>query len=190
MFETISQTMAAWVIAVGSVFVSPESTTDVLFTNPALSLEDNWITLTVGLSDWLSEDMNRILESGQTLTIQFDLDLYQATDPTPRHEYSFNHAITMDLIDQTYHVDCSELELAYQTNRRDEMRRFAGSLHSFHLLDLEEMQGDTTFFFRLTARLENIDLPGLVKNPEMMRFWKGTSPQLESPRFKRLDFLL
>jgi hypothetical protein len=163
---------------------------DVIFNNPSLKLEDDRITLSVELSNWLSEDMNRILESGQTLTIQFDLNLYQTSDPTPRYEHSFSHAITMDLIDQSYHVDCSELELEFQTNRRDEMRRFAGSLQSFNLLELEELQGDNSFFFRISARLENIDLPGLVKNPEMMRFWNGTSPQLESPSFKRSDFLL
>jgi hypothetical protein len=182
--------MAAWVIAVGSVFVSPETTTDVTFNPPSLNLEGNGITLTVALSNWLSDDMNRILESGQTLTIHFDLDLFQTTYSTPLQEYSFIHAVTMDLIDQTYHVDCSELDQNLETNRRDEMRRLVGSLESFHLLELEEMQGDTSFYFRLSARLENIDLPGLMKNPEMMRFWNNTSPQLESPRFQRSDFIL
>ncbi|MBC8477957.1 MAG: DUF4390 domain-containing protein [Candidatus Delongbacteria bacterium] len=190
MFEALSQTLAAWVIAAGSVFVSPESSTEVDFSQPTLTLEENRIVLSVELVDWHTEEMDRILESGQTLTIHFDLDVYQEREQAPYNSYSFDHAITMDLIDQTYHINCSEQELEYQTTTLNEMRNHAGSLRSFNLLDLNELQGDTSFVFELRAHLENIDLPGLMNDFDMMRYWRGKIPRLESPSFKRSDFLL
>lgn len=190
MFDAISQTMAAWVIAVGSIFVSPESGTDVGFSLPSLALEDNSIVLSVDLVEWHTEKMDRILEAGQTITIHFDLDVFKDAMPTPLYSFVFNHTITMDLIDQMYHINCSERNMKYETLERDVMRRHAGSLQSIRIIDLEELNGDTTVFFQLHARLENIDLPGLMHNFDMMGYWRGISPLLESPGFKRSDFIL
>ena len=134
--------------------------------------------------------MDRILESGPTITIHFDLDVFKDAKPTPLHSFAFNHTITIDLIDQIYHINCSERNMEYETLERDIMRRHAGSLQSIHIIDLEELNGDTTVFFRLHARLENINLPGLMHDFDMMSYWRGKSPQLESPGFKRSDFIL
>ncbi len=190
MFEAFAQTMASWVIAVGSILIPPEANTDVGFSNPLLALEGNNIVLSVDIIDWHTEELDRILEAGQTVTIEFDLEVFRPDSAAPHRSYSFNHAVTLDLIDRMYHVNCSEQNLEHETTVENEMRRHVGAIRSLPVVGLEELNGDTTLYFQLRAYLQDINLPGLMRDLDLARLWPKGGLSLTSNAFRRSDFIL
>jgi len=185
MFDYFAGHLAAWIITVGSFFISPVAATDPTFADFNLDLaENNHLVLSIQLRNWRTEDLDRILRSGQKVLIRFQTRVQRKGGLVPQvRKKEFFHQLKFSLVDETFRIFLSETGETLETSVLSEAVRIMSGIRNLDLVDRRLLSADAEYVLHLEAALEQINLPGLANELDMMRFWRNRRPVFHSPPF-------
>lgn len=174
------------IIAVGTFFYSSIDGVRSDFSPIYISVSDNRVVVSTQLINGFSEELDKIFRSGQQATIYFNLELYSIENHEPIFEQEFVHSFRFSLIDQTFDLFKSEmntvqigLDIAHAKNEITKISEVT-------TMDISQFKNNIEYYFRITSWLGDIQLQGMEKPVNLMKYWSNIRPVRLSQKFDNM----
>lgn len=186
MFELISQTFNASIIAVTQLFLSA-----VITSNPWFEVLDvqylglkHEVVCTTKLDTSFTETLDEVLLSGKNITLHFRFEFFAAGDAKPLNQVEVVNGFRYDMENESYYLFSSqtrELERYFTLEAAKDAYITAQNVSTIQTTDLPP---DGDYFVRVTAYLDPIQMDDMGKSVNLMLRWASVKPTIVSEKFK------
>lgn len=186
MFEFLSQTFNASLIAVTQLFLSSVVTTNPWFENLDLQYSGvkHEITCSTKLADSFTETLDDVLLSGQNITLHFRFELYSSGEATPLQVKEIVNGFRYDEDSESYYLfnsETTELERFFTIGAAKDTYI---SVSNLIIVDTEPLSGEEEYFIKVTAFLDPIKLEDMSESVNLMLRWASVKPTIVSDKFR------
>jgi len=185
MFETLAQKVATTAIAIGSLFFTSISGTNAVFDNPQIDVNGSKITITAQLKNCFTEEMDQLFQSGQHVRFYFRVSIRKKNSDKVVIVKDFYHQIKYSLVDNYYQVYSSETDQTVNAVTLGEAHQEMASITQYEIIDADYLDQDEQYYIQVTAYMKNIRLPGMNEELNLMSYWNGTEPTIQSDAFDK-----
>jgi len=189
MFESIAKQFATTAIALGSMLFGTVAGTDATFTPAELSSNGNEIVITTRLDDCFTEEMDKLFQSGKSITINFRMTVHNSNNDVILFN-DFYHQVKYSLVDDYFQVHLSEHERTLSVMTIEEVHDLLASVSNYEVMELSRLEPEEQYQIQLISYMEEISLPGREEQIHLMNYWNNTEPTLRTPAFDRTQFAL
>jgi hypothetical protein len=189
MFSALTDRLIASIISIGTALFPFMESIEPNISGVRFNTEGNAVVLSLYIDNCYTEQLNQVISSGQTVTLHYQLELYQKTAKKPVRTMHFFHRVRYNLLENHYEMYCSETD----------QRRFLPDLLQVHknftavaripVLKAGDLTIGQDYFFRLSAYLENIAFVGEEPDLDLMFFWNNKRPSIDTETFNSSIFL-
>jgi len=185
-FTGLFQKTIKMVIAVGSLFYSSIDGIKADFSSLDIGVSQNVVIVSTQLINCYSDDLDQIFKSGERVTIHYKLELYSDQDVKAIFRNTFSHSIRYSLLDKTYDVFKSEFETVQIGLDIVEAKYELSLLNSIPTIGVAELNGDSNYYFQISAWMDDIQLRGMEKRLNLMYYWSSIRPVNKSSNFNNM----
>ncbi len=184
MFEQLVRFISSGIIAFSQLVVSDVDYTSPWFNQIQVLQKAGYLRCSTRLENSFTQDLEKILLSGEPLTIHFTLELLidKAKQPLVRKELI--HRIQYALLEERYDLILTERKKPLRFFQRQPALDVWRSITEVPVISLEEMEPGHNYRVRVKAYLEDVPLPRLGRKIEAMNFWQRLRPAKTSPVFQ------
>ena len=188
MFEFLTQTFNASVLAVTQMFLSTVVTTNPWFEQLDIQYfgVKKEIVCNTRLSDSFTESLDNVLMSGESVTLHFRFDLLAEGSPIPIQTRELVNGLRYDAETETFFLINSENPKIEKFFTIEEARSNYVRVENLVIATTDELSGDLDYFFRVTAFLDPVKLDSMGESVNLMLRWASVKPSIISEKF-RLD---
>ncbi len=190
MFEFLADKISITVLAISQLLLSNVAGTDPRFEDVQLAVEGPAIYLSTHLMDSFTEDLDMILQSGDTLILHFEVDLVDMSTDSPVAIGTWQHEFRYSLLEDRYQLYSSETERNRNIYDFEEAKRRWVRIEQARLCDLDDLNDDSDYFLRMSAFMDPVDMPGLTEQMNLMAFWNQIRPVYKSQPFQKRSLVL
>jgi len=142
------------------------------------------------LVDSFTPDLDLLLESGDTVVINFEVDLVNVETDSVVAIAEWEHRFTYSILEDDYTVYRSENDKTTKIfnfeQAKDEWVRIENAL----FCRMRVMDDNRRYFLRISAFMNEMDMPGITKKINMMSFWNRIRPVHVSEPFEKRQLVL
>lgn len=188
MIETLTDRLIATIITIGSLLFPFIDGPDPAFTDVSVNLIDNSLALSLNLTNCYSDEFDRILTSGQPVTIRFLAELYDDRTRQVVLKRDFEHTIRYNPLNKQFAIYLSERDERRICETLDDAHACFGTLYRVKLLSPENLERDRDYFFRISAALDPITFIGEKSPFDLMLYWNNKKPKIDTETFNSAIF--
>jgi len=189
-FQFLADKISVTVLALSQLLLSNVAGTDPRFDNVQLEVQGTAVVLSANLLDSFTEDLETMLQSGDTLTLHFEVDLVEQETDSVIALGTWEHHFRYSLLDDSYRIHRSEDDETRNVYDFETAKRRWVGIQSAVLCDLDDLDEDLRYFLRVSAFMDAVDLPGLTEQLNLMAFWNQVRPKYESEPFSKRSLLV
>jgi len=185
-FELITQTFNASMVAVTQLFLSTVITTNPWFEGldiQYLGLRHE-IVCNTRLQDSFTETLDEVLLSGQNITLHFRFDLHVPGDPKPLQSKEIVNGFRFDSEANVYYLVNSEEQKLEKFFTIGAAKDTYITVRNLVVVNTENLDPDQEYFLRVTAFLDPIKLENKSESVNLMMRWASVKPTIASEKFK------
>lgn len=183
MFGTFTDRIIASIITIGSLFFPFIDGIEPVFTNVNLVRGESALVLSMYLENCYTDDLDKILMSGQPVTLQFSADLYDKAQTRPIMSKQFHHRLRYNPLEKRYQMYLSETGATeYFTTIQDVHKNFS-AIDGLKIVTPSDIEKNHRYFIRLSAHLEPITFIGQDSDLDLMLFWNNKRPVVSTEVF-------
>jgi hypothetical protein len=172
MFEILSNKLLVGVISFGMLLFSSFEGNNASFSKPNLIIEQNHYEVSTNLQNAFINDFYDIIHSGETIYIDFELNLIQ--DFGHEKKNKFYHSVKYNAMEKSYELYLDEKSESYIFYQYESLITHLSKIElAFENYDLDLKK------IHLTASIRNLELPSLKKKYDMMMLWNFKKPILK-----------
>ncbi len=182
-------------VGVGALFLTQLLLTAVVGTEPYfqdvnLDVRGDRLFISGSLVESFTPDLDLLLQSGDAVVIHFEVDLVNAENDSVVAIADWEHHFLYSLLEDDYKVYRSEHDKTEYINSlkvaKDEWVKIDNAL----FCRMRVMEDEHYYFLRMSAFLEEMEMPGITKEINLMSFWNRIRPIYISETFKKRQLVL
>lgn len=186
MFDLISQTFNASMIAVTQLFLSAVITSNPWFAFLEIQqdVSKNEVICSTRLEDSFTETLDEVLLSGQNITLHFVFELFEGGQAEPRQRTEVVNGFRFDQKEDIYYLFNS------RDRKIDKYFTFEAAKDAYIsalnvvAAETEELNSEEEYFVKVTAFLDPIQLEDVGKSVNLMLRWASVKPTIASEKFQ------
>lgn len=190
MFRFLADKIGATVLAISQLVLTNVAGTDPWFNQVTLEAQGDGLFLSTVLMDSYTEDLDRMLQSGDTLVLHFEVDLVAMENERVVTIANWEHQFRYSILQDRYQLYFSERDEWDNFYTLAEAKSNWVSLRRARLCDLDLLQDDAEYFLRISAFMDNMQLPGLTDELNLMAFWNRIRPIHTTNPFQKRSLVL
>ncbi|MCF7808414.1 MAG: DUF4390 domain-containing protein [Candidatus Marinimicrobia bacterium] len=186
MFEFLSQTFNASVLAVTQLFLST-----VVSSNPWFEQLDiqyfgvkKQIVCNTRLTESFTESLDNVLLSGKSITLHFKFDLMSTDSPNPIQSTEVINGLRYDSEQETFFLVNSVNPKVDRFFSIEEARSNYVSVQNLVVASTEDLGGEQEYFLRVTAFLDPVKMDDMGESVNLMLRWASIKPSIMSDKFR------
>jgi len=186
MFELITQTFNASVMAVTQIFLSTVVTTNPWFESLELQYEVNRqeIVCSTKLDSAFTASLDDLLLSGQNITIHFRFELFPAGESSPVQRKEIVNGFRFDEEADIYYLFNSEDPKPERFFTAEAAKDTYVSVQNLTVAVTDDLSPDQEYFIRVTASLDPVKLKDMSASVNLMLRWTSVKPTIVSDKFR------
>lgn len=186
MFELLTQTFNASVVAITQIFLST-----VISTNPWFEQLDiqylgvkKEIVCSTKLAESFTETLDDVLLSGKNITLHFRFELLTSDDPTTLQTREIVNGLRYDAEAQTFYLINSVDRKVERFFTIEEARSNYVTVRNLGVATTDDLSGDIDYILKVTAFLDPIKLDKMSESVNLMLRWASVKPTILSEKFR------
>ena len=185
MFELITQTFNASVIAITQLFLATVVTTNPWFEGLELQYRGarHEIVCNTKLADSFTKTLDDVLLSGQNITLHFRFELFAAGASVPLQQKEIVNGFRFDEEAATYYLVNSENPKLEKFFAIEAAKETYISVRGLVVANTADLAADQEYFLRVTAFLDPIKLDDMSESVNLMLHWASVKPTIVSEKF-------
>ena len=188
MFSTLYQKIITTVLVLGTAVFTNIPGTDPEFSNGLIEQNGTQLVCSADLSNCWTPEFDRIIQSGQTIVINYRVELISETGILPQDTKNFRHELRYNVLDETFTVNLRESGTTRTLKNLAEVKTLITHIDRYAFSDVSDLKSNQTYFIRVSAGLNRITLPGMNEPFNLMNYWKNVRPTYLSEPFTKTDF--
>ncbi|MBT3254568.1 MAG: DUF4390 domain-containing protein [Candidatus Marinimicrobia bacterium] len=186
MFEFLTQTFNASLIAVTQLFLSSVVTSNPWFEGLDLQYSGvkHEIVCSTKLADSFTETLDDVLLSGENITLHFRFELFAPGVAQPIQMKEVVNGFRYDEETESYYLidsESGELERFFTIEAAKDTYI---SVSNLVIVNTENLSGEQDYFVQVTAFLDPIKLEDMSESVNLMLRWASVKPTIVSDKFR------
>jgi len=178
------------IISIGSLILPSISGIDPVFSHVDFLIEGNRLLISAALDNCYSEDFDTFLKSGETIRLNFTLELFAEKQNRPIAKQVITHQVRYNLIEQRFVMIFSEYPRSVELATLEQVHAQLVRLHRVEALSAKALKSQQRYYLVLSADLASLALVGRKDPFNLMLLWNKTAPRSRSQTFSLDDFIL
>jgi len=170
MFGTITDRLIATIISVGSLFFPFIDGIEPVFNNVRLNILENSLVLSLRLEDCYTKELDKILMSGQPVTLRFQAELFDKVKKQPVMNKQFYHTLRYNPLEKLYGLYSSEKDGSDTYGTLQLVHTNFNTIKGVKLFNARDLEKGHDYFIRLTAHLAPITFIGEESGLDLMLY--------------------
>ena len=183
MFGTITDRLIATIISVGSAFFPFIDGIEPAFSDVRLSVIENSLVLSLRLEDCYTEELDKILMSGQPATLRFQAELFDKGKKQPVLNKQFFHTLRYNPLEKLYSLYFSEKNGSETYGTLHLVHTNFSAVNEVKLFNAHDLEKGHDYFIRLTAQLAPVSFIGKDSALDLMLYWNNKKPVVNTETF-------
>lgn len=186
MFEFLTQTFNASLIAVTQLFLSSVVTTNPWFEGLDLQYSGvkHEIVCNTKLADSFTETLDDVLLSGENITLHFRFELFAPGEAAPLQMKEVVNGFRFDKETESYYLLNSETRELERFFTIEAAKDTYISVSNLVIVNTEALSGEQEYFVKVTAFLDPIKLDDMSESVNLMLRWASVKPTIVSDKFR------
>ncbi len=182
-------------LGAGALFVSQLLLTAVVGTAPYfqdvhLEVSGDRLFCSGRLMESFTPDLDLLLQSGDLVIIHFEVDLVNANNDSVVAMADWEHHFRYSLLEDEYSVYRSEQDRRIRINDFDSAKEEWVKIEKTLFCRMRVMDGNQAYFLRISAFMDEMDMPGITNKINLMSFWNRIRPVHVSEPFRKRQLAL
>jgi len=183
MFGTITDRLIATIISVGSMFFPFIDGIEPVFNDVRISIVENALVLSMHLENCYTEELDKILMSGQAVTLRFQAELFDRDQKQPLLTKQFYQTLRYNPLEKHYRLYSSEKDDSDTYGTLPQVHMNFSALNNIKLLKSGDLEKGRDYFIRLMAYLDPVTFIGEKSNLDLMLYWNNKKPVVNTETF-------
>ena len=186
MFDFLTQTFNASVLAVTQLFLS-----SVVTSNPWFEQLDiqyfgvkKEIICSTKLTDSFTTTLDNVLMSGKSITLHFRFDLMSDGSSDPVQSKEIVNGLRYDPEAEIFYLVNSEDQEVERFFTIEDARTSYVSVENLVVATTDDLPADGEYFFRVTAYLDPVKMDNMEESVNLMLRWASVKPSILSDKFR------
>ena len=189
MFDTIADRLITTIISIGSLIFPFIESIEPIFTNVQFEVVGNSLYLSATLENCYTEELDKVISSGQSVIVRFVAELFTEKDKKPVLEQEFFRSVRYNLLDKQYEIYLSEKESRLFLKDIAQVHQNLVTLKDVKIINSSNLKRGQQYYIRLTALLDNITFIGGESELDLMLFWNNHRPVVNTSSFNLTIFV-
>ncbi len=182
-------------VGAGALFVSQLLLTAVIGTEPyfqdvRLEVSGDRLFCSGRLVESFTPDLDLLLQSGDTIVIHFEVDLLNAQNDSVVAIADWEHWFIYSLLEDDYTVYRSEHDKTIKIFDFSDAKAEWVQIEDALFCRMRVMENDERYYIRMSAFMDEMDMPGITKKINLMSFWNRIRPIHVSDSFEKRQLVL
>ncbi len=190
MLQYLSEKLGAGALVVSQLLLTAFVGTDPYFQDVGLEVRGDRLFLSAALMESFTPDLDLLLESGDTVIIHFEIDLVNASTDSIVAIADWEHHFRYSLLEDDYRVYRSEIDETIQVYSLADAKEEWVKIENALFCRMRVMEDDQFYFLRISAFMENMEMPGITDRINLMSFWNRIRPIHISDPFEKRQLVL
>lgn len=160
--------------------------TDPYFQDVGLEVRGDRLMYSATLAESFTPDMDVLLQSGDTVTIHFELDLVNIQNDSVVAIADWEHQFIYSILEDEYTVHKTEADRAIHSYNFFEAKQEWVNIRQAFFCELDVMEDQHQYVLRVSAYMDEMDMPGITEKVNLMSYWNRIRPaHVSEPFMKR-----
>ncbi len=190
MLQFLSDKLGAGALVVSQLLLTAFVGTDPYFEDVRLEVRGDRLYCSAILMESFTPDLDILLESGDTVTIHFEVDLVNAANDSVVAIADWEHQFRYSLLEDEYRVYRSEEQKTEQIYSLESAKEEWVKIENALFCRMRVMDDDQLYFLRISAFMEEMEMPGITDRINLMSFWNRIRPVHISETFRKRQLIL
>lgn len=190
MLQFLSDKLGAGALIVSQLLLTAFVGTDPYFQDVNLEVKADRIFLSANLMEGFTPDLDVLLQSGDTVVIHFELDLVKADNDSIVAMADWVHLFRYSLLEDDFTIYRSETGRTSHFYSMEEAKQEWVKIENALFCRMRAMEDDQLYFLRISAFLEEMEMPGITDRINLMSFWNRIRPIHISEPFEKRQLIL
>ena len=182
-------------LGAGALFVSQLLLTAVVGAEPYfqdvhLEVSGDRLFCSGRLMESFTPDLDLLLQSGDLVVIHFEVDLVNSARDSVVAMADWEHHFRYSLLEDEYTVYRSEQDRQMRINNFEQAKEEWVKIEKTLFCRMRVMDGDQAYFLRVSAFMEEMEMPGITNKINLMSFWNRIRPVHVSEPFRKRQLIL
>lgn len=186
MLQFITDKLSAGALVVSQLLLTAVVGTDPYFQDVSLEVRGSRLFYSAVLAESFTPDMDVLLQSGDTVTIHFELDLVNTETDSVVAMADWEHQFIYSILEDEYTVYKSEGQRSFPSYDFEESKQEWVTITEAFFCRLNVMEDQHTYSLRISAYMDEISMLGITEKVNLMSYWNKIRPvHISEPFMKR-----
>ena len=190
MFQFLADKIGAGALLVSQLLLTAVIGTDPYFQDVRLEVAGDRLFCSAILAEGFTPDLDMLLESGDTVTIHYEVDLINASNDSVVAMASWEHRFRYSLLEDDYTIYRSEHDKTIHIYDLESAKTEWVTIENALFCRMRVMEDDQQYFLRISAFMEEMEMPGITDRINLMSFWNRLRPIHTSEPFQKRQLVL
>lgn len=190
MLQFLSDKLGAGALIVSQLLLTAFVGTNPYFHDVSLEVKADRLFCSATLMEGFTPDLDVLLQSGDTVIIHFELDLVKVDNDSIVAMADWEHQFRYSLLEDDYTIYQSETDKTSKIYTIEAAKGEWVKIENAILCRMRVMEDDQFYYLRISAFLEEMDMPGITDQINLMSFWNRIRPIHISEPFEKRQLVL
>lgn len=190
MLEFLAEKLGAGALIVSQLLLTAVIGTDPYFEDVRLDVRGDRLFCSARLVEGFTPDLDMLLQSGDTITLHFEVDLVNEATDSVVAIADWVHELRYSLLEDEFIIYRSEDDRSIRLTDLEEAKAEWVEINEALFCRMRVMTDDERYFLRISAFMEEITMPGITEKVNMMAFWNRIRPVHISEPFEKRQLAL
>jgi len=188
--QFLADKFGAGALLVSQLLLTAVVGTDPYFEDVSLDVRGDRLFCSGKLMESFTPDLDRLLQSGDTIIIHFEVDLVNADNDSVVAIADWEHHLRYSLLEDDYVVYRSEHDRTQKLYDFEQAKSEWVEVDDALFCRMRVMEDDQSYVLRISAFMEELTMPGITQKLNMMAFWNRIRPIHISEPFEKRQLVL
>jgi len=188
--QFLSDKLGAGALLVSQLLLTAFVGTDPYFQDVSLEVRGDRLFCSAILMESFTPDLDLLLSSGDTVIIHFEVDLVNAANDSVVAIADWEHHFQYSLLEDEYTIYRSEIDKSTRVYSLEKAKEEWVKIEDALFCRMRVMQDDKFYFLRISAFMEEMEMPGITDRINLMSFWNRIRPIHISEPFEKRQLIL
>lgn len=190
MLQFLSDKLSAGALIVSQLLLTAIASTDPYFHDVELEVKGDRLFCSAVLMESFTPDLDVLLQSGDAVIIHFELDLVKAANDSIVAMADWEHHFRYSLLEDDYSIYTSENDRTNHYYSLEAAKAAWVEIENALFCRMRVMDNDQLYYLRITAFLDEMEIPGITDRMNLMSFWNRIRPVYKSDQFEKRQLVL
>ncbi len=185
MLQFLANKLGAGALIVSQFLLTAVVGTEPYFQDVTLEVAGERVFCSGQLVESFTPDLDLLLQSGDTVIIHFEVDLVDEAKDSVVAIADWEHHFLYSILEDEYTVYRAEDDKRFKSTDFEEARQEWVKIEKAFFCHMRVMEDDQRYYLRMSAFMEEMEMPGITAKVNLMKFWNRIRPVHNSASFEK-----